>query len=327
MYNCIGGEDLENDIYYKLMALTREELDILDGANVNQSLYTDNADFIIDSNKLLTKNKLIDIRKHTRFVHFPKHKHNYIELIYVYKGTFRHIINTQKLELKSGELIFLNQQISHEVLPSEYRDIAINFIIRPEFFNYILTFLDNDNIICDFLFTTLYTNNAKAEYLYFKVSENAEIQETIKKIMIELYKPSTMSEATIKLLVGLLLVELANSSDSIESYSVNDYEKKLVVKTLNYIDTNYRTATLYEISEKLSQPHYKLSRTIKKYTGLTFNELLQEKRLSKAQELLKSTNLPISTIVQSIGYENQTYFYKIFKEKYDNTPKQYRDKC
>lgn len=318
---------MENDIYYKLMALTREELDILDGANVNQSLYTDNADFIIDSNKLLTKNKLIDIRKHTRFVHFPKHKHNYIELIYVYKGTFRHIINTQKLELKSGELIFLNQQISHEVLPSEYRDIAINFIIRPEFFNYILTFLDNDNIICDFLFTTLYTNNAKAEYLYFKVSENAEIQETIKKIMIELYKPSTMSEATIKLLVGLLLVELANSSDSIESYSVNDYEKKLVVKTLNYIDTNYRTATLYEISEKLSQPHYKLSRTIKKYTGLTFNELLQEKRLSKAQELLKSTNLPISTIVQSIGYENQTYFYKIFKEKYDNTPKQYRDKC
>lgn len=309
------------------MALTREELDILDGADVNQSLYTDNTDFIIDSNKLLTKNKLIDIRKHPRFVYFPKHKHNYIELIYVYKGTFKHIVNNQKLELKSGELIFLNQQISHEVLPSEYRDIAINFIIRPEFFSYILTFLDNDNIICDFLFTTLYTNNARAEYLYFKVSENEEIQEIIKKIMVELYKPSTMSEATIKLLVGLLLVELANSSDSIESYFVNDYEKKLVVKTLNYIDTNYKTATLYEISEELNQPHYKLSRTIKKYTGLTFNELLQEKRLSKAQELLKSTNLPISTIIQAIGYENQTYFYKIFREKYDTTPKGYRDKC
>lgn len=312
-------------MYYKLLALTREEIDILEGSDVNQSLYTDDVDFIVDSNKLLTKNKLIDIRKHPRFVHFPEHKHNFIELIYAYKGSFRQVINSQKLTLKEGELIFLNQQIYHEVLPSDYKDIAINFIIKPEFFNYILTFLDNDNIICDFLLTTLYTNHAKAEYLYFKVSKNKEIQETIDRIMWELYKPSTMSEATIKLLVGLLLIELAKKTDSIEGYSANDYEKKLVLDTLNYIDTNYKTATLYEISNRLRQPHYKLSRIIKKYTELTFNELLQEKRLSKAAELLKSTNLPISETIQSIGYENLTYFYKIFKKKYNTTPKKYRD--
>ena len=184
---------------------------------------------------------------------------------------------------------------------------------------YFFVYLSNN------YFTLRYTNHAKAEYLYFKVSENKEIQETIDKIMWELYKPSTMSEATIKLLVGLLLIELAKNSDSIEGYSANDYEKKLVLDTLNYIDAKYKTATLYQISDRLRQPHYKLSRIIKKHTELTFNELLQEKRLSKAAELLKSTNLPISEIAQSIGYENLTYFYKIFKTKYNTTPKEYRD--
>lgn len=312
-------------MYYKLLALTKEEIDILKGANVNKGLYTDYADFIVDSNKLLTKNKLIAIRKHPRFIHFPKHKHNFIEIIYVYKGSFKHIVNSQELTLKEGELIFLNQQIYHEILPSEYRDIAINFIIKPEFFNYILTFLDNDNIICNFLLTTLYTNHVKAEYLYFKVSKNKEIHETIYKIIWELYKPSTMSEAKIKLLIGLLLIELAKNSDSIEGYSANNYERKLVLDTLNYIDTNYKTAALFEISKKLIQPNYKLSRIVKKYTELTFNELLQEKRLNKAVELLKSTDLPISEIAQSIGYENLTYFYKIFKEKYNTTPKNFRN--
>lgn len=316
---------MKNQIYYKLLALTKEEIDILKGANVNKGLYTDYADFIVDSNKLLTKNKLIAIRKHPRFIHFPKHKHNFIEIIYVYKGNFRHIVNSQELILKEGELIFLNQQIYHEILPSEYRDIAINFIIKPEFFNYILTFLDNDNIICNFLLTTLYTNHAKAEYLYFKVSKNKEIHEAIYKIIWELYKPSTMSEAKIKLLIGLLLIELAKNSDSIEGYSANNYERKLVLDTLNYIDTNYKTAALFEISKKLIQPNYKLSRIVKKYTELTFNELLQEKRLNKAVELLKSTDLPISEIAQSIGYENLTYFYKIFKEKYNTTPKNFRN--
>lgn len=93
-------------MYYKLLALTKEEIDILKGANVNKGLYTDYADFIVDSNKLLTKNKLIAIRKHPRFIHFPKHKHNFIEIIYVYKGSFKHIVNSQELTLKEGELIF-----------------------------------------------------------------------------------------------------------------------------------------------------------------------------------------------------------------------------
>lgn len=143
-------------IHNKLIALTDEENKILNGEHeVNKSLYTDNGQFIIDSNKLLGKEELIDIRKHTRFIDFPKHKHNYIEFNYVYQGSLTEIIDDKKIILKKGELIFLNQYITHEIQASKEEDIIINFIIKPEFFDYILGLLENDNIISRFLITTL----------------------------------------------------------------------------------------------------------------------------------------------------------------------------
>ena len=156
------------------------------------------------------------------------------------------------------------------------------------------------------------------------MSERNNIQDLVEKIIIELYNPSIMSKATIKLLVGLLLVELIKNSQDIEIYSVDNYEKMLIIQSFKYIDEFYNVATLFELSKKLQQPDYKLSKLIKKHTGMNFKDLLQEKRLSKAIELLKVDDLSVVEIIQMIGYENYTYFYKIFKDKYGVTPRAYR---
>lgn len=317
---------MREDIHKRLLELTEEEKQIISGdKEVNKSLYTDKGDFVIDSKKLLPNDELIDIRKHTRFINFPKHKHNYIEFNYVYQGTLTEIIDGKETVLKKGELIFLNQHITHELLPSKEEDIIINFIIKPEFFENIMSLLDNTNKISTFLLTTIYTNYTEGEYLYFKVANEKEIQTLVEKIIVELYEPSIMSKAIIKLLVGLLLMELVNKSDKIETYSADNYEKLLIVEVIKYIEENYSSASLTEISKKLKQPDYKLSKLIKRHTEMTFKELVQEKRLGKACELLRSTNYSIVEIIELIGYENPTYFYKIFKESFKMNPKEYRD--
>lgn len=313
------------EIHEKLTALTEEELHILNGEkSVDKSIYTDDGKFIIDSSKLLPNEELISIRKHTRFINFPSHKHNYIEFNYVYQGNLTQNIDNKEITLQKGELIFLNQYITHEILASNENDIIINFIIKPEFFDYIITLLGNENIISTFLLTTLYTYYDKGEYLYFKVSERKNIQDLIERIITELYAPSIMNKATIKLLVGLLIVELVKNSQDIEIYSIDNYEKMLIIQSLKYIDEFYKTATLYELSQKLKQPDYKLSKLIKKHTMMTFKELLQEKKLSKAVELIKSTEYSIVDLIEVIGYENPTYFYKIFKDKFGMTPREYK---
>ncbi|MDO5517808.1 MAG: AraC family transcriptional regulator, partial [Clostridium sp.] len=319
---------MDKKIYEKLMELTDEEKRILNGEiEVNKEIYTDDSQFVIDSNKFLSHGDLINIRKHTRFIRFPIHKHNYIEVNYVYEGSLTEIIDGKEIKLKKGELIFLNQNMEHEIEATGENDICINFIIKPEFFDYIFSLLENDNVISKFLISTLYTkcsSDNMGESLYFKCADDKYIQEILEKITTEIYSDNMMSNVTIKLLVGLLLVELVKNQDNIEIFSVDNYEKKILLEVFKYIDEFYKEGSLFEIASKLNQPHYKLSKLIKKHTSMTFKELLQEKKLNKAIELLKIKELSVVAILEEIGYENPTYFYKIFKEKYGVTPKEYR---
>jgi YesN/AraC family two-component response regulator len=94
---------------------------------------------------------------------------------------------------------------------------------------------------------------------------------------------------------------------------------------LRYIEENYRTATLTEIAAQLNQSVYQLSRLIKEQAGHTFKDLLQTKRLNLAVYLLTTTSLSVEDIITAVGYENTSYFHRLFKGKFGITPKVYRE--
>ena len=51
------------------------------------------------------------------------------------QGTTTHIVNGNQVVLEQGDLLFLNQNAVQEILPAGEYDIAVNFIVLPEFFN------------------------------------------------------------------------------------------------------------------------------------------------------------------------------------------------
>ncbi|MFS0778099.1 helix-turn-helix domain-containing protein [Neobacillus sp. 3P2-tot-E-2] len=316
---------MNQELLSELLQLTDEEKDILEQqTKVSKNLYTSKTNFIIESEKFLSKDKMIMVRKHTRFVDFPLHKHDYIEVNYVYNGELQQTVGGRQITLKKGELLLLNQHIEHEIKACDREDIVINFIIRPTFFDFIFSYLSSENIVSDFLLSSLYNNTQNGQFLYFKVSEVEDIQELIGKIIHEIMYPTTFSESAIKLYMGLFMIELIKNSDRVERKEEGSITHYLVVESLKYIEEHYKEASLYELAEQLNQSHYGLSKTIKKATSRTFKELLQERRLDKAKELLQGSDLPITIIVEQVGYDNISYFYRIFKEKYGRTPKEFR---
>ena len=125
---------MHQELIRELSVITEEEQRILDGrTEIDQEIYTEKKDMVIDSSKLLQRGKLIQVRPHTRFVHFPEHTHNYIEVIYMCQGSTTHILNGNEVVLREGDLLFLNQNAVQEILPAGEDDIAVNFIILPEF--------------------------------------------------------------------------------------------------------------------------------------------------------------------------------------------------
>ena len=178
---------MQRELLEQLREITEEERRILNGeAEVDRDLYTSGSDFTIDSNKMLEEGKLIAIRTHTRFVHFPLHRHNYVEVLYVCEGTLTNIIDGKQVIVRKGELLFLNQFTHHEILAAGRNDIAINFMVLPEFFDVAYSMAGNNNVLADFLVNVLRRDNQQGEYLHFKVSEVLQIQNLLENMIYSL---------------------------------------------------------------------------------------------------------------------------------------------
>ena len=110
--------------------------------------------------------------------------------------------------------------------------------------------------------------------------------------------------------------------NSLENSSGNKHK---IIDILKYIEDNYSSATLESTAAYLGyHPNY-MSSLITKSTGKTFKELLIAQRLSQACRYLKTTELPISEIAETVGYINQGFFYRKFQDQYHMTPAEYRN--
>ena len=109
-----------------------------------------------------------------------------------------------------------------------------------------------------------------------------------------------------------------------ESLGAN-YDSIVLFKTYNYIENNYFDASLKGLCEILKEDYYYLSKKIKKLTGFTFQHLLEEERIKLSKTLLETTDVSVNDIAYHVGYNNLTFFYRLFKKKNNVTPQEYRN--
>ena len=91
----------------------------------------------------------------------------------------------------------------------------------------------------------------------------------------------------------------------------------------NYPDRQFSIA---ELRRKSGLSPSKLQEGFKLMHGTTVTDYIREVRVIKAEELIKNTDLNISEVVYSIGFTSRSYFSKIFRKKFNCSPKQYKDK-
>lgn len=317
---------MNEEIIGQLSVITDEEQKILNGQkDINKTIYTEKKEMVIDCDKLLQKGKLIQVRPHTRFVHFPKHRHNYIEVIYMCKGSTVHIVDGNRVVLQEGDLLFLNQNAVQEILPAGEEDIAVNFIILPQFFDTAFEMIGaDDNLLRDFLVGSLCRNNQAVSYLYFHVAEVLPIQNLVENMVWSVLHNTLNKRSSNQITMGLLILQLLNYMDKMET-GEKQVDQEFVISVLNYIETKYKDGSLSELSELMGYDLYWMSREIKKKTGKTYKELLQTKRMNQAAYMLANTKIPVSEIIQMVGYDNSSYFYRKFKERYGVSPKEFRE--
>lgn len=103
-------------------------------------------------------------------------------------------------------------------------------------------------------------------------------------------------------------------------------ENAIIESVSAYIENNLAAATLCGLAENLG---YSVSYTavlVKKVFGKSFSKLLQDRRCAVAADKLLNTELSVGEIINLVGYENESFFRRAFKEKYGKNPLDFRKK-
>lgn len=104
----------------------------------------------------------------------------------------------------------------------------------------------------------------------------------------------------------------------------NKKQEENLIFILKYIENNYKTLTLKELSVFFGYSERQMIRILKTYTGENFASLIRSVKLSKACELLRQPDIRLSDIINEVGYSNASHFYDSFRKKYGMTPSKYR---
>jgi len=104
------------------------------------------------------------------------------------------------------------------------------------------------------------------------------------------------------------------------------YNSRRIEKAFEYMNNNYdKPVTLGEVAKLVSMTEVSFSRFIKKRTGNTFIDSLNEIRLGHASRMLIDTTHSIAEISYHCGFNNISNFNRIFKKKKTCTPKEFRE--
>ena len=311
------------ELLERLSAVTEEEKQILAGEKrIDRTLYMDGSRDVISGDKLLDPGRVIAIRPHTRFVAFPEHSHDYVEMVYMCAGHTIHTVNGSRIELKTGELLMLGQHARQSIDAAEVGDVAVNFIVRPAFFSGTLPFLGEEETPLRRFVVSCFTGEQEAGYLLFHVADILPIQNLLENLLYTLTEQTPNRRGILQTTMGLLFMQLLNHT---ETLTFETAEQSAALSVLRYVEEHYRDGQLSEIAEEMHYELTSLSRLIRRKTGKSYTELLQEKRLSQAAWLLKNTDRRVDDIARSVGYENVSYFHRLFQQRFACSPKRYRD--
>lgn len=249
-------------------------------------------------------------------------RREYPELLYLCRGCARYRIGGAEVTVREGELLLLGQNTPLEPLDGGSDPLDVSFFIKPEFFGDILSFLGSEQTpLREFVLRCL-GQETPYGYLHFHVAGIRPIENLLENLLLHLLESPDSRRAIPLYTVGLLFVHLLEESDRL---TMGIREQQSILGVLRYLENNYAGGSLTEAAQLLHCDVTWLSREIKRRTGRTYTELLQERRLQQAAWLLEHTRQRVSDIAVSVGYENISYFHRIFQKRFGLSPKKYRD--
>ena len=288
----------------------------LDFTNLKEN--TTHGDFILP----------FSIYKGTLSPSFPSieaHWHEEIEVIIVLDGSCDYRINLDSFVINKGDILIIDSQSLHSLtyIPSKNMTWA-SFVFNIN----MLKSSNTDGALLKYIAPLLNHEHQLPIILKDNIDCYSKIFDVIEDIIYCYYEKDIAYELELKSLLFkffslLYKNDLIKKHQSKNNLTINTTDKIKLV--LNYINDHYsEDISINTLAELCEYSEYHFMRFFKKHIGLTCVQYINNLRLEKSSILLTSTNNAIMDVSLEVGFDNLSYFNKLFKRKYNLTPKEFR---
>lgn len=252
----------------------------------------------------------------------PWHVHNYTEIAVPLRGECDVSFKDSRLHLKEDDILIIGNHTVHTVGMIDEGTIIISVQIKYPAFS----LQDIDLGLASTLFSILTDENQGAgKYILYRSHNEPTIQIILDDLVNEYYSHDPQREAIVHLNLLEIFARLTRLVGQSPEQLIQGKQSEFdILAVLLEIERNYTTITLQELASKFGfNPNY-LSELLKQKTGLSFIKLVKLQRVNVAAKYLTLTTAPVNKIAEKVGYENPSYFFKVFKDTFGVSPAQYR---
>lgn len=250
----------------------------------------------------------IEIEKLLRYVSIPSHKHDFVELVFVFSGTCIHTVEGQSFQQGAGTFTIVNSFTRHALVASA-DCLCMTTKVRIETFRGF--HVPNLPLL--------------AVPVSFDCGDDAFMRDMLLTIYEQQMNEACYHDEIMSLLLQSVLVYcMQNFRDTVKFLYAGTKLEGRMLEIMNYIFENYQNITLRGLARHFGYSEPYLCKLFREQANSTFTKILREFKLKQAKKLLETTDKKLNEICDSVGYSDLTQFIRDFKKQYGNTPAKYR---
>lgn len=247
-----------------------------------------------------------------------------ISLLYVCSGDCRIRLGQESVTLEAQQLLLFDETdyaltftgpatvLAVFVGLDYFQQHTFNTIWREPFFSEFILWIFDRQLRC---FT----------YALFPATEENRLDALLLALYREQEQQALCAPNAMDSYLLLIFIQLAREYAG--EYGKTAWNKHLEYgKLIHYLNDNYRTATLESTAAFFHFSPAYISKFLKKTTGKSFIEYIQQQRMTAAEHVLKNSDMPARSIARQVGYQNVSYFYRVFEKYHGCTPVEYRQR-
>lgn len=245
---------------------------------------------------------------------FQEHCHDgFMELVYVYEGEFTHTVAGTPVRQRKGELLLVRDFDGHMLAGENF--VFSNLQVPNRWLRQIERLWDAPGLLAAPL--------ARPAPLLAQLSP---VERRHYEHGLESLSRPPQAEGRVALFSSFFLDTLLRYFVDPSRFGISREQlPDWLEQTLTWIHQRRgQPIAVTDIVEHARKCPEHLARSFRKHLGLTPSQYLNRQRLEHAAELLASTNYPLLEVCYSAGFDHPSYFHRLFKQIYNQTPAAYR---